>query len=151
LIAFSELDFSIIEEEEGLLFRNIISSEMGEQLALEAQEMRIADETASKAKTGPKPSGTGTHNKKISSVANSVKDRKVIAGGQRLPERLIKTPGGIKSGRRPDILVERPDGSIYGINVGKTTSYVAPIKRQAQAINDLEGTGIEIYFVPYDR
>ncbi|WP_238476074.1 hypothetical protein [Clostridium manihotivorum] len=41
------LELGIIEEEEGLLLRNIISSEMDEQLALEAQEMRYAQESAS--------------------------------------------------------------------------------------------------------
>lgn len=62
----------------------------------------------------------------------------------------IATPGGFKGSRRPDILIRRPDGSIYGINVGKQAASGAPIKREAQAISDLEGAGIEMHFVPYN-
>lgn len=102
-------------------------------------------------KKGPKPFGKGPHNKKIKEVADSVQDGQVIRGGQTgVPEAIIDTPDGLKSHRRPDILVERPDGSRYGINVGKTTKNGAPIKREAQAINDLEGADLEMHFVPYD-
>ena len=103
------------------------------------------------SKTGPKPAGTGPHNQKITDVANSVKDGKVVAGGQQLPEKAINTAGGIKNSRRPDIILERPDGSQYGINVEKTTTPGAPIKREADAINDLEGVGFEMHFVPYTK
>src|SRR6266511_3172204 len=105
------------------------------------------------AKTGPKPKGTGPHNKKIEEVAKSVKDGQVIAGGQGpLPEAVIPTPGGLKSVRRPDILVRRPDGSVYGINVGKRSLRTgAMIKREAEAIADLEKFGdIEMHFAPYN-
>jgi hypothetical protein len=102
-------------------------------------------------KRGPKPFGTGPHNLKIREVADSVTDGQIIAGGQTgLPERLIPTPGGTLSGRRPDILVRRPDGSEYGITVGLQSSRTgAPIKREAEALNDLEGAGLEMHFVPY--
>ncbi|SHH48966.1 intein C-terminal splicing region/RHS repeat-associated core domain-containing protein [Clostridium collagenovorans DSM 3089] len=106
-------------------------------------------EGGDKAKTGPKPFGTGPHNKKIAEVADSVTDGTVIAGGQRLPERGFKTPNGKKSSRRPDILVEKPDGSIYGINLGKTTKSGVPIKREVEALYDLEDIGIDMHFVPY--
>ncbi len=108
-------------------------------------------ETAGSVKRGPKPFGAGSHNLKINDVVDSVTDGEIIAGGQRLPEISIKTPGGIKSSRHPDILVERPDGSVYGINVEKTTSSGAPIKREIEAIYDLEDAGIEMHFVPYDK
>lgn len=103
------------------------------------------------AKRGPKPFGTGAHNLKIGEVADQVRDGQVVAGGQTgLPERLIPTPGGVLSGRRPDVLVQRPDGSLYGINVGRASQRSgAPIKREAEAINDLEGAGLEMHFVPY--
>jgi len=104
-----------------------------------------------KVKTGPKPAGTGPHNNKIEEVAKLVKDGKVIAGGQKLPEVSIKTPGGVKNSRRPDILVEKPDGTKYGINVGKTAKSGAPIKREAQAINDLEDAGLKMHYVPYKK
>ncbi|WP_146164358.1 RHS repeat-associated core domain-containing protein [Pseudosporangium ferrugineum] len=102
------------------------------------------------AKRGPKPSGTGPHNLKIEAVGRSVTDGEIIAGGGVLPERAIATPGGFKGSRRPDILVRRPDGSLYGINVGKQAASGAPIKREAQAVSDLEGAGIEMHFVPYN-
>lgn len=53
--------------------------------------------------------------------------------------------------RRPDILVKKPDGTLYGINVGKTTAIGAPIRREVQAIYDLEDVGLSMYFVPYDN
>jgi hypothetical protein len=103
------------------------------------------------SKTGPKPHGTGPHNLKIEEVAASVADGEVIAGGQILPERAIDTPGGKKTKRRPDVLVKRRDGSLYGINVGKQSKRTgAPIKREAEAIDDLEMAGIEMHFVPYN-
>jgi len=111
----------------------------------------LGNEGGSQAKTGPKPAGTGPHNKKIADTADMVSDGKVIAGGGKYPERVIQTPGGVKNSRRPDILVERPDGSLYGINVGKTTAKGAPIKREVQALYDLEDAGIPMYYVSYDR
>jgi hypothetical protein len=76
----------------------------------------------------------------------------VIAGGQRgLRERLIQTPGGIRTGRRPDILVMRSDGSTYGVNVGRQSASGAPVRREAEAIYDLEiYAGLEMHFVPYN-
>lgn len=103
------------------------------------------------AKTGPKPFGTGAHNLKIAEVAQSVGDGKVVAGGQTgTAERVVRTPAGLKGSRRPDITVEREDGSEYGINVGKQSRTGAPIKREAEAIYDLEGVGTEMHFVPYN-
>jgi hypothetical protein len=101
-------------------------------------------------KRGPKPKGTGPHNQKISEVADQVADGDVLAGGQIRPERAFPTPGGFKSARRPDVLVQRPNGTIYGINVGRQAASGAPIKREAEALWDLEGIGIEMHFVPYN-
>lgn len=64
-------------------------------------------------------------------------------------EAVFKTPNGLKSYRRPDILVQRFDGSTYGINVGKITKSGAPIKREVEAIYDLEDIGLPMFFVPY--
>ena len=94
------------------------------------------------AKRGPKPKGTGLHNKKIEEIGNQITDGDIIAGG---------TPNGKKSSRRPDILVERPDGSRYGINVGRTTAGGAPVKREVEAIYDLEEADLPMYFVGYDK
>jgi len=110
----------------------------------------VADTTITGAKRGPKEAHTGAHNLKIEEVASQVTDGEVIAGGGYLKEKLIPTPAGIKSGRRPDILVKKYDGTIYGINVGKTTASGSPIKREIEAIYDLEDAGIPMFYVPYD-
>ena len=47
-------------------------------------------------------------------------------------------------------MVERPDGSQYGINVGRTTAGGAPVKREVEAIYDLEDAGLDMHFVGYD-
>lgn len=97
---------------------------------------------------GPSVDPNAPHNRTIREVASQVSDGRIIAGGGGR-ETLIKTPGGIKSGRRPDILVERPNGSKYGINIGRQTKIGLPYKREREAIWDLEGAGYEMYFVPY--
>ena len=48
----------------------------------------------------------------VADTADMVSDGKVIAGRVKHPERVIQTPDGVKNSRRPD-------GSLYGINVGK--------------------------------
>ncbi|MFW5670164.1 MAG: RHS repeat-associated core domain-containing protein, partial [Acetivibrio ethanolgignens] len=110
--------------------------------------------SSGKQKTGPKPQGTGAHNLKIEEIASQVTDGTVIAGGGRIcpnPEVIIQTPNGLKKTRRPDILVQRPDGTLYGLNVGKTTAKGAPIKREVEALYDLEDHGLPMYFVGYDK
>nr|WP_228047273.1 RHS repeat-associated core domain-containing protein [Saccharopolyspora sp. HNM0983] len=103
-------------------------------------------------KRGPKPFGEGPHNQTIKAEADKVTDGTVVAGGQRreLPEAVVATPGGHKGSRRPDILVQRDDGSEYGINVGKQRKDGTPIKREEEAIQDLEGAGVPMTFVPYN-
>lgn len=103
---------------------------------------------------GTKPAGVGTHNKTISALAESVSTKtgdQIVAGGGVLKEKLIPTPAGAKSGRRPDILLKRADGTMYGINVGKTYKNGDMIKREKEAIEDLTTYGgLEMYFVNYD-
>ncbi|HCT75300.1 MAG TPA: hypothetical protein DGG94_06940 [Micromonosporaceae bacterium] len=104
-----------------------------------------------RGKPGPKTNGEGPHNEAIKKTAEKVVDGKVVAGGGGKKEILIKTPGGKKEGRRPDILVQKHDGSgRYGINVGKQGRHGAPVKRETDAIEDLEDVGIPMYFVPYN-
>lgn len=109
--------------------------------------------SSKKHKTGPKPKGTGAHNLKIEEIAKQVKDGTIVGGGGRgyPPEVKIPTDNGLKSHRRPDILVVKSDGSLYGINVGKTTATGAPVKREVEAIYDLENAGIPMWYAPYDR
>jgi hypothetical protein len=65
---------------------------------------------------------------------------------------LIATPGGNKSGRRPDILYETPTGETQGINVDKSNAKGEPIARERDALDDLNGPGgLPTDFVPYDK
>ena len=111
------------------------------------------------AKRGPKAFLTGPHNQTIKKIADGITDGEVVGGGQqldkfgkRLPEAVINTPGGLKNSRRPDILVKRPDGTRYGINVGRQEKRTGlPVKRERGAINDLEHYGdLPMHFVPYN-
>ncbi len=103
---------------------------------------------------GPKPAGVGAHNQTISAIAEKVSAKtgdQIVAGGGVVSEKLIPTLGGAKSGRRPDILLKRADGTMYGINVGKTYKNGDMIKREKEAIEDLTTYGgLEMYFVNYD-
>lgn len=101
------------------------------------------------AKRGPKTDPSAPHNTRVREVAGQVSDGRVVAGGGELPERLIPTPDGLKAGRRPDILVEKPDGSVYGINVGREAASGAPVRREVEAIYDLESADVPMHFVPY--
>ncbi|NML35542.1 RHS repeat domain-containing protein, partial [Paraburkholderia antibiotica] len=91
------------------------------------------------AKRGPKTGGCGPHNEMIAAWGKDVKAAggDVIAGGGQ-QEALVKTPGGFKSGRRPDIIYTDADGNtVYG-NVGKVRADgVTPVTREQQAMDDL--------------
>ena len=54
-------------------------------------------------------------------------------------------PGGGRQQRK------KADQSLYGINVGKTTAKGAPIKREVQALYDLEEAGLPMWFVSYAK
>ena len=68
-------------------------------------------------------------------------------------EAVRPTPGGMLGSRRPDILVEKPDGSQYGINIGLQSNRTgAPVTREVQAIDDLETFGgLPMHFVAYNK
>ncbi|AKT42727.1 FG-GAP-like repeat-containing protein [Chondromyces crocatus] len=106
------------------------------------------------AKRGPKIDSAAPHNARIRAEADALEatGNKVVAGGGREKERLILTPGGHKSGRRPDILYETPDGALRGRNVGRTRTDGTPVRREIEALDDLNGPGgLPTDFVPYDR
>jgi RHS repeat-associated protein len=74
-----------------------------------------------------------------------------IAGGN-LPEELVRTPGGFKSSRRPDITTRAPDGTIYRENVGRSTGAGDAIAREQRALDDIEAaTGSRPWYTAYDR
>jgi RHS repeat-associated protein len=109
--------------------------------------------TGCPAKRGPKTDPTAPHNAKIRAEGDrlALEGNDILAGGGRAPERAIPTPGGYKGSRRPDILYKTPDGTVKGLNVGKTKVDGAPVSREAKAIQDLNAVGVETDFVPYDR
>lgn len=107
-------------------------------------------------KRGPKVGLEGPHNIKIKEVADKLEaDGNIIIGGGKregLPEAVIKTPGGYKQTRRPDILYETPSGSRQGVNVGKTKADRTPVTREVKALDDLNNRGgLPTTFVPYDK
>lgn len=62
----------------------------------------------------------------------------------------MRTPGGSKSARRPDITMSAPDGSIYRENVGLTDRFGNPVPREILALNDIEAqVGQRPGFSPY--
>ena len=104
-------------------------------------------------KRGPKTDPNAPHNRAVREEADKLENEgnTIEAGGKREKEQLIQTPGGIKSGRRPDITYQTPDGKIKARNVGKKKKDGSPIKREKEALDDLNGPGgIETDFAPYN-
>jgi hypothetical protein len=106
------------------------------------------------AKRGPKTDPNAPHNKKVREEGDKIVEEggTIIAGGGREPEKLIKTPGGTKEGRRPDIIYEPGSGGPpRGRNIGRQRKDRTPIKREGEAIDDLKGPGKLPMdpFVPY--
>ncbi len=108
-------------------------------------------------KRGPKPQHEGAHNQKVDQIGaggtpSGVKPgEKVVAGGGLEPEVVIPTPGGKKEGRRPDVIIENETtGAQRGVNVGKVDKDGKPIKREQEALDDLNNHGgIPTTFEPY--
>jgi hypothetical protein len=73
---------------------------------------------------------------------------KIVGGGGKNPEKAVKTPDG--KSRFPDITAERPDGSRHYENVGRARRDGTPIKRERDALKDIEAaTGVVPHFTPY--
>ena len=107
----------------------------------------------SNRKPGPSTNPLDPHNAKIRAVAEQLENDggRIIAGGGRFPERLIKTISGHKNGRRPDILYSHTDGTLRGVNVGRVDANGRPVPREQKALDDLNGPGglpttFECYF-----
>lgn len=111
-----------------------------------------ATSSAGGAKRGPKPKGEGPHNLTIDRRIRELKEQNMehVAGGS-MKEEFIRTPGGVKAARRPDITMRRPDGTLYRENVGRRAADGQPIKREVDALDDLERQlGERPGFTPYD-
>ena len=105
------------------------------------------------AKRGPKTDPNAPHNAAIRAEADRLisEGNKIVAGGGRAQEQLIQTPGGAKSGRRPDIIYLTPSGVRRGVNVGRTKADGSPVLREQKALDDLNGPGgLTTDFVPYE-
>jgi RHS repeat-associated protein len=108
------------------------------------------------AKRGPKVGLDGPHNQTIKKRADQLKaeGNEIIGGGKQdppLPEKIIETPGGVKSTRRPDILYKTPAGETRAVNVGKVKADgKTAVPREAAAKADLERAGYPTDFVPYN-
>ena len=116
---------------------------------------RTATETASgPVSRGPNPGGRHggpAHRATVDAVASELEasGATIIAGGGRLPERAVQVAGGRV--RFPDIIAQQADGSMTYVNVGRQTKAGAPVAREARALEDLAGTGIEAQFIPYNK
>ena len=115
--------------------------------------VKAAKEAAERLRTGPKLWPDGPHNATIRArIRELKKDGHVHLGGGSKTEEVIPTPGGCKSCRRPDITTRAPDGSVYRENVGRATSSGQPVRREVEALNDIEhATGQRPAFTSYNR
>ena len=56
-----------------------------------------------------------------------------------------------KTGRRPDLLTKDAEGNLKGTNVGLAKKDGTPIKREQEALDDLNNAGVPTTFVPYNK
>lgn len=105
-------------------------------------------------KPGPKPWPEGPHNQTIQRrIGELESDGMTHLNGGSLREEVVQIPaGGCRTCRRPDITMQRPDGSIYRENVGRTLGDGSPVPREVSALDDLAlATGSRPGFTAYDR
>jgi hypothetical protein len=106
----------------------------------------------SAVRPGPSTNPMAPHNRTIRELGDALVDLRYIieSGGWRKKEVLIPTIGGIRQGRRPDIIYRTPSGERRGINVGRTRPDGTPVRREVEALSDLNGPGgLPTIFVPY--
>lgn len=111
-------------------------------------------DVAKGAKRGPKTDPDAPHNAAVRKEAEKLKaeGNEIFAGGRVRKEQLIDTKGGKKDGRRPDIIYGKPGETPRGRNVGKTNADGTPVKREREALDDLnKHSDTPTDFVPYDR
>jgi RHS repeat-associated protein len=104
----------------------------------------------------PNPFGSRGGPKHRDKIDKRIEELKALGhkhiGGGSEPEVVIRTPGGKKKTRRPDITTMDPDGKIHHENVGRSRRDKSPIARERQALDDIEAaTGRRPVFTPYDR
>ena len=105
------------------------------------------------AKRGPKTNGQGPHNETIKAWGDELiaSGCTIVAGGGQQKETTVKTEGGYKENRRPDVIWIDPGGKEHYGNVGKTRADgITPITREQKALEDLRNTGIDTQYRAYD-
>ena len=104
-----------------------------------------------RAKRGPKPWPEGPHNQTIQRRIKELEARgHTHKHGGPETEEVVPTPGGAKGSRRPDITTIDANGKVYRENVGRTYKNGKPIKREVEALKDLENaTGQTPGYTPY--
>jgi RHS repeat-associated protein len=125
------------------------------ELSTVAIEQHTEEENTEKAKRGPKTDPDAPHNKKIKERIEELKeelgeDWEHTHGGDKTEE-VVKTEGGVKSKRRPDMTFTNTEtGEVYRENVGKTYANGDPVRREREALDDLERVGPRPRFTRYD-
>jgi RHS repeat-associated protein len=104
---------------------------------------------------GPKTDPAAPHNARIRQEGDKLiqSGNRIVAGGGRLPEKVVPTPGGEKPTRRPDILYITPGGQTRALQVGRTQSdNTTPVRRERAAMSDLSTHGgVPTTFVDYEQ
>ncbi|MDB6014609.1 MAG: type secretion protein Rhs [Gammaproteobacteria bacterium] len=72
-----------------------------------------------------------------------------VAGGDK-KEKTVRTPGGNKESRRPDITTIGPDGKPYRENVGRQNQDGTPVSRERKALEDIQDATGQCAFTPYN-
>jgi hypothetical protein len=111
---------------------------------------------ASTTKSVPNPDGSRGGPEHRAAIDRRIEELKASGHehthGGKLKEEFIRTPGGTKGSRRPDITTRAPDGSTYRENVGRSTSSGDPVSRERQALDDIgKAKGARPGFTAYDR
>jgi hypothetical protein len=109
---------------------------------------------APRIRPGPSTNPMAPHNLTIRELGDALTalENRIEAGGGRLREVEIPTPGGLRTVRRPDIIYRTPSGERRAINVGRTRADGTPLPREVEALRDLNVCGdLPTRFIPYDR
>ncbi len=117
---------------------------------------RLKKDGTPRAKPGPRTEDTAPHNAAVIRERERLEaeGNRIVNGGRKpgLKEEVVDTKGGHKDTRRPDITYVTPEGDVRGRNVGKTKKDGTPVKREQQALDDLNNhSKRKTDFVPYDR
>jgi RHS repeat-associated protein len=105
-------------------------------------------------KDPPNPNGSKgskEHQDKIKDRARELSDEghTLEAGGGEKPEETVRTPGGNKESRRPDITTTDPNGNPYRENVGRRNQDGTPVSRERKAQEDIKNATGQCGFSSY--